>query len=275
MEFLIANGKVAGINEINLNHLITEPSFRLSQKVWYGYGGIPLLSENLQQIKLQAETLKLPFPKEFENRRELFRLTKRMLNKNKFYRSGYLHFQLFWNKNQVQTLITANAFEQFNFLLNDAGLLVTFSSQKKYTQNTRNQFPFFNEKIWESGMREIWQTPFQQIIFLNEKNAICEGVRANIFLIKGNELLTPALSSGCYEDVLRPVILETAKNSGLKVFEPETIEKPILFEMDEIFFASEIIGVQWVLGIENKRYLHFYSKIIKEKMDDFLKSRIS
>jgi branched-chain amino acid aminotransferase len=124
-------------------------------------------------------------------------------------------------------------------------------------------------------MGEIRQTPFQQVIFLNEKKTICEGARANIFLIKGNELFTPALSSGCYEDVLRPVILETVKQSGFKVSESDTIEKPMLYEMDEIFFASEASGIQWVLGIENKRYLHFYSKEIKEKIDDFLKSRTS
>jgi branched-chain amino acid aminotransferase len=275
MEFLIANGKVAGKDEINLNHILTESTFRLSQKVWYGYGGIPLFAENLEQIKNQAEALHLPFPKEFENRRELFRIAKRMLNKNKFYRSGYIHLQTFWKENQIQTLITANAFEQFSFLHNQAGLLVTFSVQKKHTQNTCNRFPFFNEPIWESGMGEIRQTPFQQVIFLNEKKTICEGARANIFLIKGNELFTPALSSGCYEDVLRPVILETVKQSGFKVSESDTIEKPMLYEMDEIFFASEASGIQWVLGIENKRYLHFYSKEIKEKIDDFLKSRTS
>jgi branched-subunit amino acid aminotransferase/4-amino-4-deoxychorismate lyase len=273
MEFLIANGKVAGKDEINLNHILTKSTFRLSQKVWYGYGGIPLFTENLEHLKIQTQALRLPFPKEFENQCELFRLTKRLLNKNKYYRSGYVHIQLFWDQNKVQTIITANAFEQFNFHYNEAGLLVTFSNQKKHTQNTYNRFPFFNETIWESGMGEIRQTPFQQVIFLNEKNTICEGLRANIFLTKGNELITPALSSGCYEDVLRPVILETARNLDIKVTEPENIEKPMLFEMDEIFFVSEANGIQWVLGIENKRFLHFYSKVIKEKTDEFLKGR--
>lgn len=275
MEFLISNGKVTGKDEINLNHLLTESLFKLSQKVWYGHGSIPLLAENIEQIKNQAEALQLPFPKELENQRELFRITKRMLNKNKFYRSGYVHFQLFWNENQVQTLITANAFEEFNFPQNNSGLLVSFSGQKKHTQNTCNQFPFFNAIIWETGRGEIRETPFQQVIFLNEKNAICEGIGANIFLIKENELLTPALSSGCYEDVLRPILLETSINSGLKVNESATVEKSVLFEMDEIFFASEAKGIHWVLGIENKRYLHFYSKKIAEKIDDFLKQRTS
>jgi branched-subunit amino acid aminotransferase/4-amino-4-deoxychorismate lyase len=264
MEFLIVNGKLAGKDEINLNHILTESTFRLSQKVWYGYGGIPLFTENVEQIKNQAEALRLPFPGEFENRRELFRLTKRMLNKNKFYRSGYIHFQLFWNKNQVQTLITANAFEIFDFPHNQAGLLVTISSQKKYTQNKYNRFPFFNETLWESGMGEIRQTPFQQVIFMNERNAICEGLRANIFLVKENVLLTPALSTGCYEDVLRSFILEAAGKLELNISENNQVSKRDILESNELFLASETSGIQWILGIENKRFLHYYSKKIHE-----------
>ena len=270
MEFLITNGKVTGKNEINLNYLLIEPSVRLSQKVWYGYGGIPFFAENLKLMKAQTEAIQLPFPKEFENDRELYRITKRMLNKNKFYRSGYVHFDIFWKENLSYTLVTANAFEQFDFPFNQTGLLVAFSEQFKQTQNPYNRFPFFNENIWQTGLATIRQTPSGQIIFLNEKKHLCEGAKANVFLIKNNELFTPHLNSGCYNDILRPVILEIAQHIGLTVFEKEVIEKQSLFEMDEIFFASESNGIQWVLGIENTRYLQFYSKKIKDKIDELL-----
>lgn len=264
MEFLIANGKVAGKNEINLNHVLTESTFRLSQKVWYGYGGIPLFAENIEQIKNQAEALQLPFPKEFENRRELFRISKRMLNKNKFYRSGFLHFQLFWNKNQVQTLITANSFQEFNFPFSEAGLLVTFSSLEKNSQNPFNRFHFFNEMFWQAGLAEIRQSPYQQVIFLNENKMICESANANIYLVKGNELITPSLSTGCYEDVLRSFILEAAGKLELNISENKQITKAEIMGSDELILASELSGIQWILGIENKRFLHYYSKNIHE-----------
>lgn len=271
MEFLIANGKVANTEEINLNHFLTEPSFRLPQKVWYGYGGIPLFTENMEQLKVQAKALLLPFPKEFENLRELFRITKRMLNKNKFYRSGYIHFQIFWTANGVQTLITANAFEVFDFPYAENGLLVTVSNLKKNSQNQLNRFPFFNEMLWQSGLAEIRQMPYQQILFLNENNSVCESAGANIFYVKENNLITPALSTGCYEDVLRPHVLELANHAGLTVTETNQGGKSEIVEADEIFLASEAGGIQWTLGIENKRFLHHYSK----KIYDLLRAKLN
>jgi len=271
MEFLIVNGKVAGTGKINLNHFLTEPSFRLSQKVWYGYGGIPFFSENLKQIKIQAEALRLPFPKAFENRREMFRIAKRMLNKNKFYRSGYLHFQVFWTATGVQTLVTANAFEVFDFPYAENGLLVTLSNLKKNAQNQLTRLPFFNEMLWQAGLAEIRQMPFQQLLFLNENNSVCESAGANIFLVKEDNLITPALSTGCYEDILRPHVLDIAKQAGLAAVESDRLEKPELVEADEIFLASEAGGIQWVLGIENKRFLHYYSK----KVYDLLRTRMN
>jgi branched-subunit amino acid aminotransferase/4-amino-4-deoxychorismate lyase len=271
MEFLIANGKVAGIEETNLNHFLTEPFFRLSQKVWYGYGGIPFFNENLKQIKNQTEALRLPFPKEFENQREMFRITKRMLNKNKFYRSGYLHFQVFWTATRVQTLVTANAFEGFDFPYAESGLLVTISNLKKNAQNQMNRLPFFNEMLWQAGLAEIRQMPFQQILFLNENNSVCESAGANIFLVKENNLITPALSTGCYEDILRPHVLDIAKHAGLTISETERLKKQEMGEVDEIFLASEAGGIRWVLGVENKRFLHYFS----QKIYDLLRTKLN
>ncbi len=269
-KFILVNGKMTETDGINPDMVFLDASFRLSQKMWYGFGGIPLFYENLELLKTQAEVLKLPFPAEFENERELFRLTKRMLNKNKFYRSGNIHFQLFWNNESVHTLITCNAFENFDFPVSKEGLLVTFSKQKKNSGNTLSRFAFFNEGLWQAGLAEIRDTYFQQVIFLNEKDAICECARANIFMVKGNELFTPSSEAGSYIDVLKPLILDTATQSGLNVTERKKSTIPELWEMDEIFIASEILGFQWIMGIENKRFLHHYSGIIYQKLNERL-----
>ena len=273
MEFLIVNGTVAGKDEIYLNHILTETSFRLSQKVWYGYGGIPFLAENMEQIKSQVDALKLPFPKEFENRRELQRLIKRMLNKNKFYRSGYVHLQVFWIENQVYTIISANTFHEFDFPFTETGLLVTFSSLIKSSQNAFNRFPFFNELLWQAGLTEIRHSSFQQIIFLNENNSVCESANANIYLMKGNELLTPALSTGCCENVLRSFILEAAGKMELDISEKKQVTVDDILGADELFIASETSGIQWILGMENKRFLHYFSKKIHEALIEKLKPK--
>jgi branched-subunit amino acid aminotransferase/4-amino-4-deoxychorismate lyase len=275
MKFLIINSEMAQIEEISLNHLLTESSFRLAQQVWYGYGGIPLFRENLISLQEQAEVLRLPFPKALEDHREMFRITKRMLNKNRFYRSGYVHIQLFYKEGEVHTLITCNALREFTFPFSGSGLLAVFSQHKKQSGNRLNRFPFFSEMLWRAGLAEIHESQCQQAIFLNENNLLCEGVQANLFLVKADQLITPALTSGCYEDVLRPVILSAAKEAGLRMSERSRTEKMEIFETDEVFTASESRGIEWILGVENKRFLHRASKIIHDKVSNRLQEKVT
>lgn len=273
MDFLIYNEKIVEKEAINLTELLYKKTFGLKQKIWYGYGGIPLLNENIALIEKQTDTLKLPLPKIFENKRELFRITKRMLNKNKFYRSGYIELHLFWQNDRVDLLITSLAFSNFEFPFPDDGILLTSSNQKKHSQNKLNQFSFYNESIWKSAIQEVTDSVYANSVITNEKYAVCECPFSNIFFIKGDELITPALKTGCYNDILRQVILKLTKSIGLKSVESDSIQLSDLPKMDEIFLASEQNGMQWVMGFKKKRFLHQHSEFIHEKLNDFLKEK--
>ena len=54
-------------------------------------------------------------------------------------------------------------------------------------------------------------TDFFDLIFLNEKNELCEGSRSNIYVFKNGEWLTPPLSSGLLGGVLRHHLLVTGQ----------------------------------------------------------------
>jgi hypothetical protein len=56
--------------------------------------------------------------------------------------------------------------------------------------------------------------------------------------------------------------------------ESENIYKEDVLQMNEIFIAGEEYGIQWLLGVENKRYVHRYSAIIHEKLNDYLKKKV-
>jgi branched-chain amino acid aminotransferase len=274
MDFLIINGKVVSKDEANLTEFLWGEPFILSQKIWFGYGGIPLFNENLDSIKQQLKTLGQPLPDLFKNKRELFRLTKRMLNKNKFYRSGFINYQFFISQNQVQSLITSSAFSEFEFPFTTQGMLVQLSDFTKSSSSVLGQFKCHNQYLWQSAKAQIKNTINQSAIILNEKMMICEGISSNIFLIKNNALITPSLETGCYNDALRTIVLERAKFLKLKVIETSTIEKEHLMEMDEVFFVSEEFGVQWVLGIETKRFVHRFADEMHEQLNAFLKSKV-
>jgi branched-subunit amino acid aminotransferase/4-amino-4-deoxychorismate lyase len=273
MKFFIVDGKIAERKDIVLSDEYIDMQFRLSQKIWYGYGGIPLFPENINLLEYQSEILNIPFPKEFQNKSELFRLVKRMLNKNKFYRSGHVHLQVIAGKPSIHTLVTCTAFQEFIFPFSEEGLLVNVSKHRKYSLNTINRMSFNSERLWYTALAEIYNTPYQQSIILNEMDMVCEVAFNNLFLITENELVTPSFKSGCHENAIRPFVLEAAGNLGLKVSEKANVTAEELLNADELFYASEVSGIQWILGIGNQRYIHFYSKRINEELNVLLKGK--
>lgn len=52
-----------------------------------------------------------------------------------------------------------------------------------------------------------------EVLFLNERNEICEGARVNIFVPRGDRLLTPPLSSGLLPGTLRAQLINEGRAS--------------------------------------------------------------
>jgi hypothetical protein len=196
-----------------------------------------------------------------------------MLNKNKFYRSGHVHFQITAGPRSLHTLISCTSFTGFTWAIIEEGLLVAFSSQKKYSHNQLNRMPWFNEQLWQAAIAEVQKNSYHQAIILNEYEGVCECPFSSIFIIAENELITPSYKSGCHENAFRQVVLEAAVNIGLTVKEPANLSKKQLIEADEIFCVSEEWGMQWLMGIEQQRYIRFYSEKINDELNVLLKKR--
>ena len=78
--------------------------------------------------------------------------------------------------------------------------------------------------------------PGEGIVLAVDGSLAC-GTMANLFIVKGNTLLTPSLASGCRAGVTRELVLEIAARVGLTARE-EALEQSALFDADEAFLTS-------------------------------------
>ena len=274
MDFIIVNGEIFKKPDTGSNPFFWDEPYIITQKFWFGFGGIPLFYENLENLKLTLHALNTAIPDLLNEEHELFRITKRMLNKNRFYRSGIITCQVFIGLNQTNIIISSFAFPEFDFSISKNGLIINFSEFEKYTGNPLNQFTFFNAPQWKFAEARIQGTVYNNSIFVNERGNICDCISSNIFMIKGKVLYTPSSESGCFIDSLRSFILEIAPKANLKIKESSTIRKEDVIQMNEIFLASEENGIQWVMGIETKRFVHHYSVKIHEHLNEYLKKKV-
>ncbi len=274
MDFIIVNGEIIKKQEAGFTSFVWDEPFVVTHKIWFGFGGIPLFNENIEKISTILKTLNTEIPVLLNDKPELFRITKRMLNKNRYFRSGIITCQIFVGQTETNTIFSSFAFPVFDFPISKQPTLINFSDFEKYSNNPLNQFAFFNAPFWQFAKAGNFETTFDNSIFMNEKEAVCDCISSNIFMLKGRVLYTPSIETGCYIDSFRDIVLESAKGINLKVNESEAIGKKDVFQMDEIFLASEEQGIQLVLGVDNKRFVHNYSRNIYDNLNEYLKSRV-
>jgi branched-chain amino acid aminotransferase len=90
----------------------------------------------------------------------------------------------------------------------------------------------------------------EEAIMLNNEGYVAECTGDNIFLIKGDEMLTPPLSAGALYGITRGVVIELARAAGLKVSEPNLTRYDV-FNADEVFLTgtgAEVVPVVKVDG---------------------------
>jgi branched-chain amino acid aminotransferase len=92
----------------------------------------------------------------------------------------------------------------------------------------------------------------EEAIMLNSQGFVAECTGDNIFMVKGNHLLTPPLSAGALYGITRGVVMELAREAGLEVSEPN-LTRYDFYNADECFLTgtgAELIPVVKIDGRE-------------------------
>ena len=90
----------------------------------------------------------------------------------------------------------------------------------------------------------------EEAIMLNSEGFVAECTADNIFLVKGEQLLTPPLSAGALYGITRGTVMDLARTAGLTVSEPNLTRYDV-FNADECFLTgtgAEVIPVIKVDG---------------------------
>lgn len=82
---------------------------------------------------------------------------------------------------------------------------------------------------------------FEEMLFFNNDDELCEAAMANVFLIRSGTLLTPGLDSGCLAGVTRALVLRVAAAHGIPCRE-KPLTRSDVAKADGMFLTSSIRG---------------------------------
>ncbi len=127
-----------------------------------------------------------------------------------------------------------------------------------------------NKMIHITGSIFADENGFQNCLLLNNEKNIVEALNGNLFMLLQNKLITPPISEGCLNGIMRKQIIQIAKKiQNIEVVE-EIISPFDLQKADELFITNVISGVQSITKYRKKEFKNNLAKELLEKLNELI-----
>ncbi len=168
--------------------------------------------------------------------------------------------------NDVDFLITTEEWPMDSFELNEKGLEIELFKDFYKVSGLLGNVKTTSAQIYTIASIFAQENNYDDVVLMNEQKEVLESTKSNLFILKGEELISPPLSSGCLKGVMRKKILELAPQLGLVVKE-ETFSPFALQKADEIWLSNAMNGLQWVAKYRKKTYANTQAEAMLKKLN--------
>ncbi|WP_296149349.1 aminotransferase class IV [uncultured Flavobacterium sp.] len=163
--------------------------------------------------------------------------------------------------NTVSFLIHIIALENSVYQIEKENYEVELYKDFIVTKHLLSSIKSSNRIINVTGSIFADENGYDNCLLINDDKNVIEALNGNLFMLMGNKLITPPISEGCLNGVMRKQVLALAR----KIESLEVVEEPIspfdLQKADELFVTNVIKGIQPITKYRKKDY---EAKISKE-----------
>ena len=157
------------------------------------------------------------------------------------------------SQNEVaNVVISAQSFIPRPIEFYEKGINTDITHFKRNSQSLLSRFKALNYLESVIARNEAIPKGSFETIFLNEFGYVCEGTVSNIFMVKGNRLMTPSLDCGVLPGITRKIVLELASYAALGTQEGKFKEEE-LKDSEEVFLTNSLIELIPVVKIDDRR----------------------
>lgn len=109
-------------------------------------------------------------------------------------------------------------------------------------------------------------------LLVNEVKNVIEATNGNLFMLKGNTLITPPISEGCLNGIMRKQIISLAQQIDVIDMVEMEISPFDLQKADELFVTNVIIGIQPITKYRKKEFGVKFSTLLLEKLNQMIEN---
>lgn len=176
--------------------------------------------------------------------------------------------------NQAEFVIESKTLDQSHYKQFSRGLHIDVypepivNPHRLSNFKTNNRLPYVLASIFKA------EHQFDDVLVLNSQYEIAEASSSNLFIVKANKVITPPLTSGCLDGVMRQVVMQLCRKINLKIIE-QNINTKTVEAADEIWLTNAVKGIQWVKQFNNCTFTHLQYQIITDQLNQRINEKNS
>ena len=193
-----------------------------------------------------------------------------LVEKNKIEQSARARITVYRNNgglylptnNTVSFLIQTSAIENPVYSISEKEYEVDLYKDFYIPKQLLSTLKTTNKMIHVTGSIYAKENDLDNCILLNDSKNVVEALQGNLFMRMGNTLITPPISEGCLNGIMRKQILSLArKETNLEVVE-QAISPFDLQKADELFVTNVIRGIQPITKYRKKKFEANTAKVL-------------
>lgn len=170
--------------------------------------------------------------------------------------------------NEVSFLIHATALESISYAINTGEYEVDLYKDFYVTKQLLSSIKTTNKMINVTGSIFAHENGLANCLLVNDTKNVVEGLQGNLFMLVGKKLITPPISEGCLNGIMRKQIVALAKKvEGIEVAE-EIISPFDLQKADELFLTNVITGIQPITKYRKKEFTSNLAHLLVQKLNE-------
>lgn len=174
------------------------------------------------------------------------------------------------SNNSISFLIHTVALENASYFIEQREYEVDLYKDFYVTKQLLSSIKTTNKIINITGSIYAHENGLDNCILLNDSKNVVEALQGNIFMLIGNRLITPPVSEGCLNGVMRKQILGLARRiEDLEVVE-EVISPFDLQKADELFLTNVIKGIQPITKYRKKTFTAKIANQLVQMLNEML-----
>ncbi|AOZ98241.1 aminotransferase class IV [Flavobacterium commune] len=170
--------------------------------------------------------------------------------------------------NTISFLVHASAIETVSYSFEEKEYEVDLFKDFYITKQLLSSIKTTNRILNVTASIFANENALDNCLLLNDSKNIVEAIQGNLFMLSGNKLITPPVSEGCLNGVMRKQILKLAKTIAEIEIVEEVISPFELQKADELFITNVIKGIQPITKYRKKTFGVNFSKEILTKLNE-------